>query len=172
MIWPRSRPQGPLLYPIPAGYTLRAYRQGDAAAYIRLMQSAGFSSWDEAKAQRVFDTMYPGGVYYVVHHASGALVATAAAQNRPHEAHPAGGEMGWVATDPDHRGQGLSYIVVSLATRRLLAVGHQDVYLRTDDGRLPAICVYLKMGFTPFLYLPGMAERWQAVYATLGVPPQ
>ena len=170
MIWPRSRPWGPLLYPVPAGYTLRAYRQGDAAAYIALMQRAGFSNWDESKAQRVFDTMYPGGVYFIVHGTSGALVASAAAQNRPHDMHPAGGEMGWVATHPDYRGQGLSYIVVSLATRRLLAEGHEDVYLRTDDGRLPALRVYLKLGFTPLLYLPDMAARWQAVCAALGMP--
>jgi mycothiol synthase len=170
MIWPLSRPQGPLLYPVPGGYSLRAYRQGDAGAYIGLMRRAGFSQWDESKAQRVFDTMYPGGVYFVVRSAGGALVATAAAQDQPHHVHPAGGEMGWVAADPDHRGQGLSYVVVSLATRRLLAEGHQDVYLRTDDARLPAIRVYLNLGFVPFLYLPDMARRWQAVCAALDMP--
>ena len=169
MVWPLDQPDGPLVRPIPDGYTLRTYRQGDTAAYVRLMQRSGFNNWDEAKAQGVFDTMYPDALFFIVHSASGVLACTAAAQNKPDKYHPGGGEMGWVATDPDHRGKGLSYITVSLATRRLLAEGHASVFLKTDDSRLPAIRVYLNLGFLPFLYLPDMNERWQAVCAALGI---
>jgi mycothiol synthase len=169
MVWPLSRPDGPDLRTLPAGYDLRPYRQGDTAAYVRLMQRSGFSNWNEAKAQGVFDTMYPDALFFIVHDASGDLACTSAAQNKPDEYHPGGGEMGWVATDPDHRGKGLSYITVSLATRRLLAEGHASVFLKTDDFRLPAIRVYLNLGFLPFLYLPDMHERWQAVCAALDI---
>jgi len=169
MVWPQTRPDGPTLRATPAGYTVRTYRAGDTPAYVWLMQRAGFSNWDESKAQGVFDTMYPDALFFIVHDASGALVCTAAAQNKPDEYHPLGGEMGWVATDPDHRGNGLSYITVSLATRRLLAENHPSVFLKTDDFRLPAIRVYLNLGFAPFLYLPGMEGRWQAVAAALGL---
>ena len=169
MIWPQTRPQGPASFPVPDGYTLRPIGEGETAAYVRLMQRAGFTNWDETKAQAVFNTMYSDALFMIVHDATGNLVSTAVAQNHPIEHHPGGGEMGWVATDPDHRGKGLSYIAVSLATRRLLAEGHASVYLRTDDVRLPAIRVYLKLGYVPFLYLPDMAQRWQAVCTALGV---
>jgi mycothiol synthase len=169
MVWPHRRPEGPALRAVPAGYTVRAYRRGDTAAYVRLMQRAGFSNWSEAKAQGVFDTMYPDALFFIVHDASSDLVCTAAAQNKPDEYHPQGGEMGWVATDPDHRGKGLSYITVSLATRRLLAEDRPSVFLKTDDFRLPAIRVYVNLGFVPFLYLPEMEERWRAVAAALGL---
>jgi mycothiol synthase len=154
---------------MPAGYTLRTYRDGDAAAYVELMHGAGFETWTEAKAQRVFETMLPDGLFFIVHNATGALVATAAAQVRPREHHPLGGELGWVGTDCDHRGKGLGTIVCAAVTRRLLASDCATFYLLTDDLRLPAISVYLKLGWIPFLYLPEFEARWQAVCAGLGI---
>ncbi len=151
MVWPQARSEGPASYPLPPGYTLRTYRDGDVTAYVGLMRRAGWDRWDEAKAQGVLDTMHPGGLFFIVHDATGALVATTAAQNKPHAFHPAGGEMGSVATDPEHRGKGLSYVTCASAIRRLLQAGHPTIYLRTDDFRLPAIHVYINLGWQAFL---------------------
>jgi mycothiol synthase len=168
MIWPQARP-APALSPVPSGYTLRTYRDGDQNAYIALMQRSGFEAWSDAKAQRVFETMLPAGLFFLVDHATGTLVATAAAQARAREHHPLGMELGWVASDPKHRGKGLGYIVCAAATRRLLAAHPATMYLLTDDSRLPAIHVYFKLGWIPFLYLPQFEERWRAVCNALGI---
>jgi mycothiol synthase len=49
------------------------------------------------------------------------------------------------------------------ATARLIQAGYEEIYLRTDDHRLPAIKTYLKLGWEPFLCAPDMAERWRTV---------
>ena len=172
MVWPVGRRAAPAVPPTPAGYALRARNQGDVdvQAYVTLLRTAGFETWDEAKAQRVFETMLPDGLFFAVHTGSGALAATAAAQVIPCPDHPCGAQLGWVAADPAHRGQGLGYLVCAAVTRRLLAERPASMYLLTDDVRLPAIHVYLKLGWIPFLCQPDMAERWRVVCAGLGVP--
>ena len=57
----------------------------------------------------------------------------------PLEYHPCGGELGWVAGDPEHKGSGLGFAVCAAVTRRLLEIGYRNIYLLTDDFRLPAI---------------------------------
>ena len=44
------------------------------------------------------------------------------------------------------------------------------IYLSTDDWRLPAIKVYLKLGYEPLLYADDMKGRWKAVCGKLGWP--
>ena len=43
------------------------------------------------------------------------------------------------------------------------------IFLLTDDWRLPAITVFLRLGYVPFLCARGMQKRWQAVCANLSV---
>ena len=171
MIWPVARRAIPVLPATPAGYALRACNQQDVdvQAYVALLRSAGFETWDETKAQRVFETMLPDGLFFAVHQDSGALAATAAAQIIPRDDHPCGAQLGWVAADPAHRGRGLGYLVCAAVTRRLLAERPATMYLLTDDFRLPAIRVYLKLGWVPYLCQPGMAERWRDVCLRLGI---
>jgi len=171
MVWPVARRAAPSVPPSPAGYVLRACNQADVdvPAYVALLRCAGFETWDESKAQRVFDTMLPDGLFFAVHRASGALAATAAAQVIARPDHPCGAQLGWVAADPAHRGHGLGYLVCAAVTRRLLAERPGSMYLLTDDFRLPAIHVYLKLGWIPYLCQPDMAERWRTVCARLGV---
>jgi len=72
--------------------------------------------------------------------------------------------------DPEHRGKGLGRAVSLAAVNRFIRAGFRNVYLMTDDFRLPALAAYLKLGFEPFLFCEGMAERWEAVYGKLGLP--
>ena len=99
----------------------------------------------------------------IAHRATGALVATSIAQHRATPLHPRGGEVGWIAADPEHKGRGLGLAVTAAAVARFIAAGYRRIYLMTDDFRLPAIAVYLKLGFEPFFYAPDMADRWAAV---------
>ena len=46
------------------------------------------------------------------------------------------------------------------------------VYLSTDDWRLPAIHVYLSLGWQPLIYAPDMEARWEAVFNGLQRDPE
>jgi len=74
-----------------------------------------------------------------------------------------------VAADPEHRGKGLGLAVCAQATARFIQAGYRNIYLLTDDFRLPAIKTYLKLGYEPLLFCEGMAERWESVYRQLGL---
>jgi len=62
----------------------------------------------------------------------------------------------------------LGTIVSTAATRRLIEAGYRRIYLLTDDFRLPAIRIYLALGYAPLFHAPGMPERWQVVLQQIG----
>jgi predicted TIM-barrel fold metal-dependent hydrolase/ribosomal protein S18 acetylase RimI-like enzyme len=155
---------------VPAGYAIRNYREGDAARFIRLMRRAGFTTWDRKTLDALLRSALPGGIFLVVHKRSGDLAATASATHNPTEQHVAGGELGWVACDPAQRGRGLGALACALVQQRFQAAGYADIYLRTDDFRLPAIKIYLQLGWKPFMSDAGMPKRWQAVLEQLELP--
>jgi mycothiol synthase len=84
--------------------------------------------------------------------------------------YPFWGDLGWVAADPAHVGQGLGIAVVAAATTRLIEAGYRQIQLHTEDWRLAALKIYLKLGYVPSLYTETMPERWRAVCAQLGLP--
>jgi mycothiol synthase len=161
MIWPARRLGAPPRWELPIGYALRTFRPGDEEDYARLMQSVGFP-FARDDVPRWVDLSLPDGLFFVVHEASGQLVATAGAFDRPLPDLP-GGELGWVAVDPAWRGLGLGYIVSAAVIGRFLTAGFTTIYLLTDDFRLPAIKTYLKLGMVPLLCAPDMEARWRAV---------
>lgn len=153
----------------PAGYALRTFRAGDEEAWVALMRHAGFESWNRDTPRQALAQALPDGVFFIEHRPSRDLAATAMAGHKPTDLHPFGGELGWVAVSPPHRGQRLSAVVCTAATRRLVEAGYRDVYLSTDDWRLPAIRTYLHLGYVPLLFAPDMEERWRVVARDLGM---
>ena len=169
MVYPAARRIKPRDLKLPPGYQLRTYRADDAEAYIRLMRRAGFRAWNKDTLQELLRRILPGGIFFIVHQPSGALVATASALHHPQEQHPSGGELGWVACDPKWRGRGLGRIVCAAALKRFQDAGYRELYLLTDDIRLAAIHIYLEQGWKPLLCAPDMAARWQAVLQQLNL---
>ena len=113
--------------------------------------------------------LFSEGLFFIVHDATGELVATAGANHSPSPLHPFAGQLGWVAVSPGHRGKRLGCCVCAAAVKRYLDAGYTDIYLQTDDWRLPAITTYLKLGFVPLLFAPDMEERWQDICSKLNV---
>ncbi|MBN2582123.1 MAG: GNAT family N-acetyltransferase [Planctomycetes bacterium] len=163
MIRPTSGRTDPPPVRLPDGYAIRQLGDDDIPAYIELLDKTGFSSWTRERVRRIWGTVLPEGAFAIVDERTGRLAATALAQHVPYNTYPRGGQLGWVAADPALRGKGLGEAVIAAATRRLIEVGYEDIYLMTDDFRLPAIAVYLKLGWQPVTDGPGMAERWQEI---------
>jgi len=167
MLWPERLLGSPPEAAVPAGYRLRQYRQEDKEAYLRLMHRAGFLKWDEQNLDWMLTMILPGGFFVIEQVASGAVVATAMATHRPSHRYPFGGELSWVAGDPDHAGKGLGLAVCAAVIRRFLDAGYRCMYLQTDDFRLAAIKTYLRLGFAPLRDDAEMDGRWKDVLSKL-----
>jgi len=163
MIWPTQLLDPPPMPHLATGYTLRTYQPGDEPGFYKVMDQAGFRNWDDDTLRPWLLKILPDGWFLVLHQASGEIVATAMANHNPQPLFPFGGELGWVAAHRDHAGKGLGMTVCAAVVRRLLQAGYRNMHLSTDDWRLPAISIYLRLGWLPFLYAPDMEERWRAV---------
>ena len=150
------------------GYRLRTYRYGDGGSYLALMKRVGFD-WDEKMLNRTLNSMLPDGLFFVEHEATASIVATTVAGHGSSAFHPMGGELGWVGVDPEHRGKRLGIVVCDAVLRRFIEAGYQDILLRTDEYRLPALKTYLDLGFRPLIRDDEMAERWTIAFGSLGM---
>jgi mycothiol synthase len=169
MLWPEAlltTPPEPHLSP---GYELRIFDPlTDLEAYLSLMHEAGFAEFTTERVEGCLNRVLPDGFYVVDHTPTQELVATAMAGHGPGPLHPYGGELGWVAARTGHAGKGLGAAVCAAVVRRFISAGYKRIYLLTDDFRLPALKVYLKLGFVPFLFAEGLEARWQVICDRLG----
>ncbi|MEM7134481.1 MAG: GNAT family N-acetyltransferase [Chloroflexota bacterium] len=170
MQWPEHLLNSPPDVQVPDGYILRTYQPGDEPGFYRVMDLAGFTNWDDETLRPWLSKILPDGWFLVVHEETRKIVATAMTNHNPSDLHPFAGELGWVAGHPEHKGKGLGMAVCGSVVSRLLQGGYEHIYLNTDDWRLPAITVYLRLGWVPFLYAPDMEGRWKAVCQNLDWP--
>lgn len=163
MVWPAHLLSYPPPVEVPAGYLLRQYREEEEAEYIELMAKAGFTGWTHDNMVNLLRKVLPDGFFIIEHIDSGSLVATTVATHNPIEGLPFSGELGWVAGDPEHKRKGLGMAVCAATIQRFLQAGYRNIYLLTDDQRLPALKIYLRLGFEPWFHCDGITERWRAV---------
>lgn len=170
MIWPAHCLNAPPTAELPPGYAMRTYRPGDEPRFYALMELAGWPGWNAEVLQPSLSRILPDGWFMAAHQRSGEIVATAMSLHNYNGVHPFQGVLGWVAGDPAHAGQGLGKAVAAAATARLISAGYHDICLYTEDFRLPALKIYLTLGYVPLLHAPDMLARWQAICAQLGWP--
>jgi mycothiol synthase len=151
----------------PEGYRLRTYRESDENSLVGLLRRAGFD-FTMGKLRDVLLQCLPGGCFVVEHGATEALAATMMGRHLASPAHPFGGRIDWLASDPDHRGRGLATLCARSATRRLLESGYEDIWVTTDDHRLGAIKIFLGIGFRPAISDENRM-RWRRVFEQLAL---
>jgi GNAT superfamily N-acetyltransferase len=152
---------------LPEGYLLRQLGVVDERPYDDLFHLA-FA--DEGRYPEILEQTLQGGFFIVEHQASHELVASCLAMrgsSSPH--HPEAGQLGWLVTDPSHTRKGLGTIVCASVTNRLAAEGYPQPSLGTEDFRTPAIAIYLKLGWRPYIYRDEMESRWRGIFARLGL---
>jgi mycothiol synthase len=153
--------------PLPARYALREATEADGPALAGVLTRAFAEPWSVERVNEVLLAHPEVPTTFLIEHA-GVPMATASFQLKPEE-FPASGWVHYVGAEPAHAGRGLGAAVVVAVLRAARDAGKQDAMLTTDDPRLPAIRTYLKLGFEPDLWHPSHPERWQAIYAALGV---
>ena len=168
MVWPaRLAGTPPDVGATAPGYTLRQYKDGDREGYLALLRAADMGSirleyWEQH--------ILPDGFFVIEDDATRTVAAACFASHHPTPRHPRAGNFGWLAVDPAHRGRQLGWTVSAAVTARLIAGGYRRMYLETHDFRVPAIRIYLKLGWVPLLYEQGMHDRWNAVCAAADWP--
>ena len=161
---------------VPEGYLVRGYCEGDEVTVSEALQSVGFK---DCGVDRVLETLEDAdrraGSALVEHR--GAIVAvTFASRTSANQTNPVTGRPGkplreglldYVATHPNQQGRGLGRATCTAVSRYLVEQGCETVQLLTDDWRLPAIHLYLSMGYRPVMSRSDMPERWAAVMSEL-----
>ena len=146
---------------VPDGYVLRQYRPGDEDSWQGLLRAGGFSEDWSSRTVRdyMLDPVRRAGSWVA---ASGEdLVSATFATPDAQCAEIA--FLDYVVTHPDHRSKGLSRAVCTGVMRFFLERGYRRIRLLTDDWRLPAISLYLSMGFEPEMTRADMPGRWREV---------
>lgn len=152
---------------LPGGYSLEV-AQSDQAAQIASLLQKSFPEmvWDAGRATReLFDDPSVTRTFVVT--VNGAMAATASARNLPGLPDHIG-YVHWVGADPAHKGKRLGSLVTQAVLNEFLTQEKTESYLDTDDFRLPAINVYLKLGYMPLIVDGTHLERWKVVYDSLG----
>ncbi|HEX3093716.1 MAG TPA: GNAT family N-acetyltransferase [Candidatus Angelobacter sp.] len=151
---------------VPEGYVLRQLRSGDEVPYDDLFHLAFV---DDGRFAETVGRALDGGFFVVEHLASQELVASCVAmRGSSSPRHVEAGQLGWLVTDPSHTRKGLGRIVSASVTNRLMAEGYQSPFLGTEDFRIPAIAIYLMLGWRPYIYRDDMESRWRSIFANLG----
>jgi mycothiol synthase len=172
LVWPSGR-EAPPAEPVP-GYSVRALPRELDSWWVDIHRQA--TPWFEAAdlerwLDRYRELALENGVLVATADATGEPAATSGSlANAKDGMFPDGGQLGWVATVPRHRGRGLATWLSALATRRLLDAGFRRVFLCTGDDMPAAIGVYLRLGYVPCLHAPDQRDRWARICDVVGVP--
>ena len=157
---------------VPSGYALRPFRVCDEVTLAHTLQAVGFRDWG---VDRVLDALADAdrrAGSAVVEFQGRIVASTFASRMAPDRTSPVTGKPGdprregvldYVATHPDHQGRGLGRATCTSVSRYLVEQGCEMVSLLTDDWRLPAIHLYLSLGYEPVMNREDMPERWAGV---------
>jgi len=64
---------------------------------------------------------------------------------------------------PEYSGKGLGFAATLAALHKIREASGEAAYLETDDFRLPAIRIYLKLGFQPVYIDDSHPGRWKQI---------
>ena len=157
---------------IAEGYRLRIYQRGDEAAWCRLMGECIGGHYDEAECRSSLTetpNFAPEDMFFAEY--DGEIVGSACA-HRGADTPEGVGYVHMVAVTPAHRGHRLGHTVTNAVLWRFRELGYGAATLRTDDFRLPAIRIYLELGFHPTMTHESHAARWEAVLEELSSGPR
>jgi len=159
----------PPVPPLPEGFILRNYKQGDEAGMARVFAA----SWLEAvtpKAVRhmvIEDPAFRPERVFIIEH-EGRVVAAGLAYVYPDEPEIANPRM--LSALPKFRGQKLGLIMSFAIINYYKNEGFQCMRYATQQWRQPALKLFFGLGFYPLLENEADRKRWEEIAAHHGVP--
>ena len=165
--WAKPLPQLMMRHPalsfaadpvLPEGYAIRTHEAGMEAVWEDVIKDAfGHPySFSFMKDRPEYD---PKTVFYL--EKDEEAIATATAVENP--LYPGEGWFRMVGVRSCARGLGAGRLIASYALADLRRRGYKTALLSTDDRRIPAIALYLSLGFEPYITHESHEARWKAV---------
>ena len=149
---------------LPEGFTLYHHKEdcGMETVWEEIIQSAFGTHFS-------FDFLIKAGDYHPTHvlylSHNGRPIATASAVE--HQNYPGEGWYRMVGVRADAQGLGAGKKIALAALYALRDRGYKSALLSTDDNRIPAIGLYLSLGFRPLYTHESHKERWEKVLKTV-----
>lgn len=138
-----------------------------AADWAGLLHAGGqLGPWNEERVMLETALLVAGTQVFL--RLDDQLVACAGMYDRD----PHSWEIGWISVHPAHRRKGLgeSVMRLTLERARALALAPRPILLYTEDHRVDAIRLYLRLGFRPVLRHSSHRRRWRRV--SRGLPTE
>jgi len=165
LVWPKGQKKLKIL--AVGGYHLIYFEKENDSLWIDIHNKAvpSFNNSDLKKWYRRYsDLALEKGIIAAIDNKTGEPASTAGSlSNSKNGMFPNGGQLGWVATVPEHRKRGLAQWLCALATNRLLTDRYQNIFLCTGIDMLPAVSVYLRLGYVPCLYNENQRDLWRFI---------
>jgi len=153
---------------MPEGCVMRTFAPGDEQVWGEIMNTGVGTDWTVEKVrekltgQPQFD---PDGLFFAT--MDGKPVGSACAWTiEPGEREV--GTVHMVCVLPEARGKNLGYLLVLRVLHYFREHGFTSASLSTDDGRVPAIKSYLRLGFEADCPDEESAEIWKGVVERIG----
>ena len=144
---------------LPEGFSLHCEREGDDKIWEDLIERIWGTRFSYEKAIREAGGYRPDRVLFLAFHEMEIATATAAEKDW----FPGEGWFRMIGTDPNFQGRGAGRLTCIAALHCLAANGFHSAVLSTDDLRIPAISLYLSIGFRPLKLREDHAVRWAHV---------
>jgi mycothiol synthase len=150
-------------------FGIRTYRDGDADAWIKAcsdgLDTGSWTKEDFKDKMLGMEGVFPEGIFFVTD-SDGDIAGTATGVIKTE---PEPGVLHMVCIRPEYRGKGLAKPLNAAVLNYLAGKGCRCITLNTDDFRIPAIKVYLSLGFRPILYDDDMPGRWSSILGQIGL---
>lgn len=149
--------------PVPAGVQFRLFQEGDEANWARINVATG-EFLDTDVALNRFEREFTPHLAEVkkrmlfLLNEEGTPIGTATAWFGEWNRRTIG-RMHWVEIIPEYQGKGLGKALISKAME-LLALYHDEAYLKTQTTSGAAIHLYEKLGFEPAILSEEEKEGW------------
>lgn len=161
-------------FELPAPFTMRGYQPGDEVHWVDIHNAADPAhTYSLEKFAHEFEAeraLLPTQQTYLCD-GDGLPVGTATAWTYQVNDQPIG-LVHWVAIHPDSQGKGLAKPLLARICHKLHEMGFAQGFLNTSTSRIPAIGLYLRLGFVPYPRGDEATARhaWQVVREHLAHP--
>lgn len=153
---------------LPEGYRFHVWHRGGdemlteeeyRAGWICLWGVDGVEKITQWFPEVYTDARVPDDGFFTILYGERELVAVSCIQIGEHT--PGSATVHAVAASMAHKGRGIGKFITQAVVEDAQKRGIREVYLTTDDHRLPAVKIYLDLGFIPVLWDTDMRERWE-----------
>jgi len=155
--------------PLPEGYSLRTFRDGDEGALARIYRESKLDkdTIEIVRRDILGDPCFKPGRVFIAEF-EGQSVGTGSAWVADEE--PGVGYLHMLGVLDEHRGKRLGLALTCAAMRYTRDEGLDAQRLLTDDWREAAIRLYLSLGYDPLIADQSHPARWETLARTLGQP--